>query len=282
MSLLLAVSVLLQQEETIRALIEQLAEDRIERREEAYRKLEAIGRPALAQLSKAAADRDEEVSHRARSLLVRIPIRERLTPALLDQVKGIYERLAQGEWKPVFIELAADLRQPDDRRRYPGVKAEDLAFMAPLAVQRAETEAEKIAMCEAVGRCRLKSALPEIVRLLKDDQVMVRANAAAALRDAGSREDLPALTPLLKDPHPVVRSVVVHAIGRLGARERIPDLVALLKDSSKDVRWWAVRALSDLDAREALPALEALQYDPDDSVRRVAVETVTAFRKPKD
>ena len=277
MTLLLAVAILLQQEDSIRKLIEQLGEDRIETREEAFRKLEALGRPALALLEKAANDPDGEVANRAKSLLVRIPIRERLTPALLDHVKGIHERLAQGEWKQVFLDLAADLRQPDDKRRFPGVRAEDLSFMAPLAVQRARTEADKIAVCEAVGRCKLKSALPEVVKLFQDEQVMVRANAAAAVRDAGSREELPALRTLVKDPHPVVRSVVVHAFGRLGARETVPDLVALLRDPSKDVRWWAVRALVDLDARETLASLTPLQDDADESVRRVATEAVAKF-----
>ena len=151
MLLITALVLFLPQEETVRKLIEQLSADRIEARAEAFRKLEAIGRPALPELEKAAQDPDGEVSSRAKTLLVRIPIRERLTPALLENVRGIDERLAQGEWKDVFLELAADLRQPAERRRFPGVGAEDLSFMAPMAVQRAQTETEKGAVCEAVG-----------------------------------------------------------------------------------------------------------------------------------
>jgi len=169
MPVLAALFLLLSQDETIRALIDQLSSERIEARAEAFRKLEAIGRPALPLLEKAAQDPDGEVSSRAKTLLVRIPIRERLTPALVDNVRGVYERLAQGEWKEVFLELASDLRQPAERRRFPGVRPEDLSFMAPMAVQRAGTETEKNAVCEAVGRCRLTSAMPDVVRLLKDD-----------------------------------------------------------------------------------------------------------------
>src|SRR6185295_10886543 len=212
MSLLAAIFLLLPQEETVRKLIEQLSADSIDARSEAFRKLEAIGRPALPLLEKAALDADGEVASRAKTLLVRIPIRERLTPALVDQVKGVYERLAQGEWKQVFLELAADLRQPEERRRFPGLRPEDLSFMAPMAVQRAETETEKNAVCEAVGRCRLKSAMPDVVRLLKDEQYMVRANAIAAIRDAGSRENIPDVRRRIEDPHPVVRSVAAHAL----------------------------------------------------------------------
>ena len=279
MGALLAAILLAPQEETVRTLIEQLSADRIEARAEAFRRLEAIGRPALPLLEKAALDRDGEVASRAKTLLVRIPIRERLTPALVEQVRGIYERLAEGQWRQVFLEIAADLRQPEDRRRYPGLRPEDLSFMAPLAVQKAETDVDKLAVCEAVGRCRLRSALPDVARLLRDPQFTVRANAAAAVRDAGSKEDARDVRPLLSDPHPLVRSVAAHALARLGDKESVPALVALLRDDSKNVRWWAIRALADLGAREAAPEIERLRDDADETVRRAAEEHAAALRK---
>jgi HEAT repeat protein len=278
-SALLAVVLLVQGNETVRGLIEQLSADRIEAREDAFRRLEAIGRPALPLLEKAAQDRDGEVASRARTLLFRIPIREKLTPALIDGVKGIYDRLAEGQWRTVFLDLAADLRQPEERRRYPGVRAEDLSFIAPLAVQKAETDGDKLAVCEAVGRCRLKSALPDVARLLRDPQFTVRANAAAAIRDAGSAENARDLRPLLRDPHPVVRSVAAHAVARLGDKESIPVLRELLQDDSKNVRWWAIRALGDLSAREAAADIERLRDDADESVRRAAEENAAILRK---
>jgi len=279
MTLIAALFLLVPQDETIRALIEQLSADSIDARAEAFRKLEAIGRPALPLLEKAAQSSDGEVASRARTLLVRIPIRERLSPALLDQVKGIYERLAQGEWKQVFLELASDLRLPDDRRRYPGVRPEDLSFLAPLAVRRAETDSDKSAVCEAVGRCRLKSAMPEVARLAKDEQYMVRANALAAIRDAEAKEHVADVRARLGDPHPVVRSVAAHALGRLGAKEAAPDVAKLLRDPQADVRWWAVRALGDLGAKESLEDLEKLRNDPSEAVRRAVEETIAAFRR---
>jgi hypothetical protein len=276
---LLALVLALQPDETVRALIEQLSADRIEERAEAFRRLEAIGRPSMALLEKAAQSKDDEVASRARTLLVRIPIRERLTPALVDQVKGIYERLAEGQWKQVFLELAADLRLPSERRKYPGIRAEDLSFMAPLAVQRAETDGEKMAVCEAVGRCGLKSAMPDVSRLLRDNQFTVRANAAAAIRDAGAKENAADLRPLLSDPHPVVRSVAANSLARLGDKGAAPGLAALLRDESRDVRWWAVRALKDLGAKENVAEVERLRDDADESVRRVAEEASAILRK---
>ena len=281
MGALLSLLLLASQDDAVRKLIEQLSADSIDARADAFRKLEAIGRPALPLLEKAALDPDGELSSRARTLIVRIPIRERLTPALIDHVKGIYERLAQGEWKQVFLEIATDLRLPDDRRKYPGVRPEDLSFMAPLALQKAETDTDRMSICEAIGRCRLKSAMPEVVRLLGSEQFMVRANAAAAIRDAGAKENAGDVRRLVADPHPVVRSVAAHALGRLGAKEAAPDLVALLRDASPDVQWWAVRSLGDLGAREALADIERLQDDPDETVRRVAAETAAALRKAR-
>lgn len=281
MTALLAFVLLAPQDDVVRRLIEQLSADSIDARAEAFRKLEEIGRPALPLLEKAALDPDDELASRAKRLLVRIPIRERLTPALVDQVKGIYERLAQGEWKQVFLDIATDLRLPDDRRRYPGVRPEDLSFMAPLALQKAETDGDRMSICEAIGRCRLKSAMPEVVRLLKSDQYMVRANAAAAIRDAGAKENVGDVRGLVADDHPVVRSVAAHALGRLGAREAAPDLLKLLRDPSPDVQWWAIRSLGDLGATEALEHIERLRDAPQESVRRVAAETSALLRKSR-
>jgi HEAT repeat protein len=279
MPVLAALFLFLGQEETVRALIEQLSSERIEARAEAFRKLEAIGRPALPLLEKAALDSDGEVSSRAKQLLVRIPIRERLTPTLVDSVRGIDERLARGEWKEVFLELAGDLRQPEERRRFRGVRPEDLSFMAPMALRRAATETEKNAVCEAVGRCRLKSAMPEVVRLLTDERSMVRANALAAIRDVGAVEQSGDVRARLGDAHPIVRSVAAHALGRLGAKDAVPDLVTLLRDPSQDVRWWALRALGDLGAKDRVGDIEKLIDDPDDAVRRAARETAEQLRR---
>jgi HEAT repeat protein len=276
-SLLAALLLTLTQDEAVRALIEQLSSDRIEAREQAYKKLEAIGRPALPLLEKATLDSDGEVSSRARTLIIRIPIREHLTPSLVNGVAGIYDRLALGEWRQVFLELAADLRQSDDRRRYPGIHADDLSFMAPMAVTRAETETDRVAVCQAVGRLKLKSAIPSVLPLLKDERFIVRSNAVAALRDTDARDQVDAVLPLLRDAHSLVRSVAANTMGRLGARAAIPDLVRLLRDESRDVRWWSVHALGDLKAVEALPEIERLRADPDETVARIAANIAAAL-----
>ncbi len=281
MTLLAALVLTLTQEDAVRSLIEQLSADRIEAREQAYKKLEAIGRPALPLLEKAALDPDGEVSSRARTLIVRIPIREHLTPSLVKGVAGIYDRLALGEWRQVFLELAADLRQPEERRQYPGIHADDLSFMAPMAVTRAETETDRVAVLQAVSRLRLKSAVPSVLPLLRDERFIVRSNAVAVLRDTDARDQGAAILPLLSDGHSLVRSVAANTAGRLGVKEAIPGLIRLLRDESRDVRWWAVHALGDLKAVEALPEIERLRGDADETVARIAANIAdTLARKP--
>lgn len=270
---------LAQADADVRALIEQLGADRIEVREEASRKLEAVGRPALPLLRKAAADPDGETATRARTLLVRIPIREHLTPALLRSVGGIFDRLALGEWRPVFLELAADLRQPEGRRQYPGIQADDLSFMAPLAVERSETETDRVAVCQAVARLGLKSAVPSVLPWLADERFVVRLNALAVLRDTDARDKVDAVLPLLEDKAPLVRSVAAHTAGRLGGKAAVPALTRLLRDEARDVRWWAIHALGELKAAEALPDIERLKADPDETVARLAAQTAAALTK---
>ena len=277
MILLAALVLQLTPEDAVRGLIEQLSSDRIEKRAEAYRKLEDIGRPALPLLEKAALDADGEVASRARTLLVRIPIRERLTPALVSGVSGIYDRLALGDWRPVFLDIAADLRQSEEQRRYPGVRPDDLSFMAPMAIDSAQTEADRVAVCQAVGRLRLKTAVPSVVKLLQDERFVVRSNAIGALRDVDAREQVAVLRPFLGDPHALVRSVTAHTLGRLGDKEAIPGLRKLLADPAPNVRWWSVHALGELKARDAAEELKSLQDDPDDSVRRIAAETLKSL-----
>ncbi|MBV8879631.1 MAG: HEAT repeat domain-containing protein [Planctomycetaceae bacterium] len=266
-------------DDAVRKLIEQLSADRIEARAEAYRKLEEVGRPALPLLRKAASDPDDEVSSRARTLLIRIPIREHLTPALLAGVPGIYDRLAGGDWRAVFLDIAGDVRQPEGRRKYPGVRPDDLSFMAPMALDCSREPAERVAVCQAIGRLRLRAAIPSILKLLPDENVAVRTNAIGALRDLDAREEAAALRPFLTDPNVLIRSVAAHAVGRLGDAESVPGLRKLLGDESANVRWWAARALGDLKAREAADDLARLAQDPDESVRRIAAEILKGWIK---
>jgi hypothetical protein len=278
--LLLAALVLqLSPEDAVRSLIEQLASDRIEVRAEASRKLEKIGPAALPQLERAARDADSEVASRARALVERIGIRDFLTPALEAAVPGITDRLVLGEWKEVFLELAEDLRRRPEARHFPGVTTGDLSAIAGAAASRARSAGDRIDLCLAFSRLKLKAAAPAVLDYLQDENPLVRSGAVCVLRDAEARDRVGSLRPCLADASPLVRSVAAQALGSLGDREAVPGLRKLLGDESASVRWWAVRALADLQAREAAEDVSRLREDPDEPVRRIATETAEKLRR---
>lgn len=281
--LALAAFVLLQatQDDVIRGLVDDLGSDKIQARNEALEKLEKIGRQAIPALTRASRDPDVEISSRARAALDRMAVRESLTPSIVKFAPEIESRLLMGKWREVFIEMAADFRLIDGQRRYAGVRAEDLSGMAAMAVPRARTDTERVQVCEAVGRLKLKSAFPALLDYLKDEMPTVRMSALSAARDADARDHAAALRPSLEDAHPGVRSVAAHAMGLMADLESIPVLRKMLQDPVSNVRWWAVRALGDLGAVEARADVRKLLQDSDDTVHRAAQEVLQRLdRKP--
>src|SRR4051812_16791112 len=103
-ALLLALAL---QDPTPRALVEKLRSEDPAERDEAARKLKAIGRPAVRDLEEAARDRDVDVSSRAKRIIRVIGVAEKLTPALKTALPGIEERLASdGEtWTTEFLKV---------------------------------------------------------------------------------------------------------------------------------------------------------------------------------
>jgi HEAT repeat protein len=288
------------------ALVERLRSDTIEEREQAFLRLEELGRTAIPLLERAARDPDEEVSRRARELLVRIPAREHLTPAVIRTVPGAVDRVARGDAADVFVEIDEDLRRAAAERRFGALGPADLEKLLPAALGQARGAGGRFAVCEAAGRRGLRTGFAEMVALLRDETLrscaaqtlrrleareavgallpltgdadpQARMAAAALLRDLGARDQARAFVPLLRDPNATVRSIAVHALSRFGATEAVPDLRALLRDESGDVRWWAVRALADLRAREAAPEIAALRADPSPLVRRAAEEALASL-----
>jgi len=259
-------------------LVERLRADRIEDREEAFRKLEDMGRKAVPLLERAVRDGDEEVAGRARDLILRIEAREHVSPVLARTVPGAVDRVVRGDGAAVLIEVSFDLGLPAAERRFREAGSADLARLLPQALRQARTSAEKFTLCDAALRHNLRSAFPELVALVKDDDARacatqtlrrmaakeavpvllplladetaaIRLGAATVLRDLDASEAKPAFVKLTADPSPTVRAVAAHALGRWGAREAVPALTTLLRDESNDVRWWAERALADLRAK---------------------------------
>jgi HEAT repeat protein len=118
-----------------------------------------------------------------------------------------------------------------------------------------------------------KAALPQLVPLLKDSNANVRRSAASALGSIGAKAKtaLPQLVPLLKDSNANVRGSVASALGSIGAEAKtaVPQLVPLLKDSDANVRISAAFALGSIgaEAKNAVPYLVSLIKDSEANVR---------------
>src|SRR6185436_13810711 len=125
MTLLLLLAIALQ-DPTPRALVEKLRSENAVERDEATRKLKALGKAAVRELEEAAKDPDIEVSARAKRILRVIGVAGKLTPALKTAFPGIEERfLAEDEtWTAEFLQLA------DAATTRPEVAAADLEVLA--------------------------------------------------------------------------------------------------------------------------------------------------------
>ncbi|HKV38809.1 MAG TPA: HEAT repeat domain-containing protein [Blastocatellia bacterium] len=119
-------------------------------------------------------------------------------------------------------------------------------------------------------------ATPEMLRLLKDRNELVRIEASEALVRVGDRRALVPLWAAISDRSPLVRSYVAAAIGQLGRR---PDLVALEqqleREPSDTVRVGILGALLSRGRKNGLGGLLALLESPDYRVRCAAANTLS-------
>jgi len=269
-------------------LVEKLRSERIEEREEAERKLRALGPGAVSELEKAGRGADPEVAGRARRLLGVIEISGKLTPRFRRMNPGIEEKLALGEdheWTDIFI------RQVDN---VPYPFRADIEPLAGRALRGARSFEEKVRMCTSLVHYRIRSAASGIRGLLRDGDWQVRTLAALSLADLEDRDAVPdllrsierqvedagpifmldenffealnrleakgALVRLLKHFHPSVRGEAAIYLREEGWADTVGEIEPLLKDPDSGVRSGACLALAFFRARSAIPcALELLQ-----------------------
>ena len=163
--------------------------------------------------------------------------------ALLDEVRGEERGLVE-RWG-IKLGLMKDRRTGRD---WPEV-AGDLAKLGP-------------------------SAVPELIRALRDSDYRVRYVAACALRDLGDARAVEPLITALKDESEFVRYLAAWALGKLGDSRAVEPLIAALKDEDVKVRHRAAWQLGELgDARAVEPLIAALK-DEDEVVRGVAAEAL--------
>jgi hypothetical protein len=208
------------------ALVEQLGSDDFDEREEASDKLDAMGPVVLPLLRAALKHPDIELRKRAAHCI------KQLEPKAVLGLTGAAARL-----------LAA---------RKPAGAAGVLLTYLPDALDQGDAEAVRAALVELAGTGG--KADPALVAGLSDTLPLRRGAAAEALGRARVRAALPAVRKLLKDRDVEVR--LRAATGLVFARDKdaVGVLIALLVDLPGDRAWEAEELLRGL-ARESAPEL---------------------------
>jgi HEAT repeat protein len=252
-------------------LIEQLRSESAGERNEATRKLEEFGQAAAAELERAAQDKDVELAARARHLLRVLAVARELTPNLKKVLPGVAQRLTAGDlrWTEVFLEATA--RDEERKCKYPTLRGADLEPLAARALRGARTPQELLEVCAPICQRQLRSAIPEFIRLLRDEREDFRSVAVGELGNGYFLEAAPAIVPVLHDQESAVRILAIEALVKLHFKSAAPEIAALLKDEGTFVRGTAIAALGKLGYAEAVPEIARFIKDPEFDVRSAVV-----------
>lgn len=173
-------------------LIEKLRSQTIEERDEAFRRLKALGKAATAELQKAASSGDGELAARAKHLLRILEVRELLTPRLREAAPELEDRLAAGD-NEACLEILRDFNSndPEKSAKYKALRREDLEVLAAPAVRGAGNDPGKQEeACLLIWRHQLKSGVPEVAKLLNDEQFQKKIGAVMDVFCAGNLREL--------------------------------------------------------------------------------------------
>jgi beta-lactamase regulating signal transducer with metallopeptidase domain len=117
--------------------------------------------------------------------------------------------------------------------------------------------------------------------LRRDRDVNVREMAAWSLADADhSQIGIEALIAALRDASSEVRATAAWALGNVGTRAAADPLAAALSDPSVQVRKRAAWALGNSDLKQAPPQLLALLSDKDPEMRELAAWALYEIEDP--
>jgi HEAT repeat protein len=126
------------------------------------------------------------------------------------------------------------------------------------------------------------TVIRELLRMLRDEDGEVRAQAATALGDAAATEAVMPLLVMIEDDHPLARQLAVEALGAIGDGRAAARLRRALDDDRAEIRFQAVIALPRVDPDDAERALAEATKDEDKAIRyialRVAEERISTHR----
>jgi HEAT repeat protein len=203
----------------VQELVRQLGAPGQAERDEAQRKLVAIGPPAMSLVRTAANNIDEaEASTRARQILAAVE-GNKASELVIHNARVLAARKPAGAAEAILAYLPY---------------AEDNSSFQ-------ELEGALVAVAMTGGKPD-----PALLKGLKDDNGIRRGTAAQVLSQVGGPAHYPTIRPLLKDPLPSVRLRV--ALGLVGAHdgEAVPVLIDLIGELPPSLKPVAEGYLNDL------------------------------------
>lgn len=136
-----------------------------------------------------------------------------------------------------------------------------------------EKDSPKEAVIEALANIGDESAVPKFIRILQSGGPLAPV-AASALGKQGDRIAVPALLLAAKDASRPVREAAISALAQMQISAAVPLFLEALSDPNRFVREAAILALGNVQSEQALPQLVKALKDHEASVRKAAGEVL--------
>ncbi len=288
----------------VKQLIAELSADEFEVRQEAFGKLEALGKAAVPWLEAAAASDDPEVARLSRRLLRGIGQRGRddMLSALHTRDNAFrttdeFLRLVALE-REIIPSLLAILAEEDGRgtsysyyrfRNTYWVLAElltqdDLDLL--LSLLESTNVQHRILQESILKSFDRETVLTRVIGILKDANAhpqvrahLVELSINTSFSGNDPRIETAALA-MLDDESMLVRASALRYLGIRRNPEALERIVTLTTDDEVAVRVAALRALSRYRDPAVLPPLRASLLDPSPEVRSAGIETLRSVAGP--
>ncbi len=203
------------------------------------------------------------------------------------QSLGVKPRFADQRWKRELSRALARLHSPDAGERaaaawWIGVNEVKGAWRPMVKLMRDPNPTVRANAVFALGRLSVKHMAPAIYdRLDRDRSVEVQGRAAVALGRLHYHRALPLILKMLSSSDPRLKLSAVEALGWMGDPAGLERLAALAKAKDDQVRIETARALGRLGLRRAVPVLVRLLGDRSPLVASEAVRALARLRARK-
>ncbi len=149
-------------------------------------------------------------------------------------------------------------------------KEDDSELSVLLEMLKSESTGERAEAAKSLGVLADSGAEKYLIKALKDEDEIVRSNAALALSQISDNAKI--LLDTLQDDSWLVRHDGVIALGHMGSSELIDNIIPLTKDEVPDVREQAIRTLAKIDGKKALKVI--LEYMEEEGLKLEVAEAL--------